>query len=659
MSKRLISLLLTIVLFSTAVFNCYADADIDASNALIETFVWQVLFRQYSLLYDTFNAAITLDDGTEITGIGFTDYSAYYEAEDGSVGYFPAGFIADYGFVIPEGEIEKGLIIENLDFSDESHQFVFAFETDPFMEHCVKDGLYLKYGVNDHGAITYETSVYERGGCDERLGALYSYDTGKFVFDPDMGNYTPVNGFTLFSQIDFAAVEARMNQIIENQDVNFSHQEIVSSVHIAQEAVMSYLLSMQEETFLGYRVSDLVQAASELDPMECIRITPEGFVIIDIIDETPETAEELTKWLVGAGCLILVAGSIALEVFVPAARPLSGAIMGAAIDVFIQVVVENKSLENVQWGKVAVAAVSGAMLAWACPMAASSVTSAAIKAGASETLGKLAGYGVLTLSNSMVAGVTNLAISKIDGKDDGWNAFLIGAAIGGASTVFASILSETLSAVGPKVTQILSRTKAGQWINKAAGKADLFIQRHQVHLKSDRLESILAPKSVHMAAKNAIAERNGQTGVLGGRYSELTNAGDGSTQKHEMPSFDSYNNGKGIVDNKRKDLPSIKMDTADHRQTASFGNSHDARTYRAEQAKLISQGNMTAAIKMDVDDIHTKFGTKYDEGIRQAIRYAITEGWWNPWTGNIGNLSLLLVSVDLTLEEVASWSERN
>ena len=118
MSKRLISLLCTIVLFSTAVFNCYADADIVASNALIETFVWQVLFRQYSLIYDTFNAAITLDDGTEITGIGFTDYSAYYEAEDGSVGFFPAGFIADYGFVIPEGETEKGLVIENLDFYD-------------------------------------------------------------------------------------------------------------------------------------------------------------------------------------------------------------------------------------------------------------------------------------------------------------------------------------------------------------------------------------------------------------------------------------------------------------------------------------------------------------------------------------------------------------
>ena len=628
MSKRLISLLLTIVLFSTAVFNCYADADIVASNALIETFVWQVLFRQYSLIYDTFSAAITLDDGTEIRGIGFTDYSAYYEAEDGSVGYFPAGFIADYGFVIPEGETEKGLVIENLDFYDERHQFVFAFETEPFMEHCVKDGLYLKYGVNDHGAITYETSAYERGICDEQLGALYSYDTGKFVFDPDMGNYTPVNGFTLFSQIEFAAVEARMNQIIENQDINFSHQEIVSSVHIAQEAVISYLLSMQEETFLGYRVSDLVQAASELDPMECIRITPEGFVIIDIIDETPETADELTKWLVGAGCLILVAGSIALEVFVPAARPLSGAIMGAAIDVFMQVVVENKSLGNVQWGKVAVAAVSGAMLAWVCPMAASSVTAAAIKAGASETLGKIAGYGVLTLSNSLVAGVTNLAISTIDGKDDGWNAFWIGAAIGGVSTIFASVLSETLSAAGPKVTEVLSRTKAGQWINKAAGKADLFIQRHQVHLKSDKLESILAPKSVHMAAKSAISEKNGQVGALGGKYADLSSSGDGSTHKHEMPSCEAYNKANGIEPGKRETLSAIKMSPEDHRLTASYGNSISAQNYRAEQAKLIAAGDMRGAIQMDIDDITSKFGTKYNDHIQQMLDYAKNMGWW-------------------------------
>ena len=478
MIRKFISLLLTIVLIISAIPNCFADEK-DESSIKTETFVYQELFRQYSLIYDTFSAAIVLEDGTEITGIGFTDYSAYYEADDGSVGYFPAGFIADYGYAIPTGEIEKGIVIENLDFSDEKHQFVYDYETTPFLEHCVKDGQYLKYGVNEQGAITYETSLYERGICDESLGALFSYDANRFLIDPDVGNYIRVNGVSLFEAIDFDAVEAQMNQIIAQQNANFSHQEVVSSAHIAQEAIVSYLLSMQEETFLGYRVSELVECANQLDPMQCIRISPEGLIIIDIIDEEPGTADELTKWLVGAGCLILVAGSIALEIFVPAARPLSGAIMGAAVDVFMQVVIENKSLENVQWGKVAVAAASGAMMAWVCPMAAAGVTKAAIQAGASQTLGKIAGYGVLTVSNSLVAGVTNLALSEIDGKDDGWNAFLVGAAIGAAGTVAASALSETLSAAAPKVTEVLSRTRAGQWINKVGGKADLFSKKTQ------------------------------------------------------------------------------------------------------------------------------------------------------------------------------------
>ena len=656
MSKKLVAFLLTVVLFSSAVINCYSEES-PASDALTEVFIRQELFRQYSLIYDTFSAAITLDDGTEITGIGFSDYSAYYEDDDGTGGFFPAGFIADKGYRIPKGATEKGLVIENLDFTDETYQYVLDYETVPFMEHCVKDGQYLKYGVNEYGAITYETSVYEHGVCDEQLGALYSYDTNRYVFDPDMGNYVRINGTTLFEQIDFAAIEAKLNQLIENQNLNFSHQEVVSSVHLAHEAILSHLLSMQEEMFLGYRVSDLVESASQLDPMQCIRITPEGIVIIDIIDSTPQTADDLTKWLVGAGCLIAVAGSIALEIFVPAAQPLSGAIMGAAVDVFLQVVIESKSLASVQWGKVAVAAASGAVMAWACPMAAAGATTAAIRAGASEVLGKIAGYGVLTLSNSVVAGVTNYAIAKVDGKEAGWNTFLIGAAIGAAGSVLTSALSETMSAVGPKVSQILSRTKAGKWIGEGAKKASRYIQGHQIHIHDGKgnisqLEKILAPKSVHMAAKNAMEVRNAQTGDLGGKFSELTNPGDGTQNKHEIPSCDAYNKAKGLPPGKRGDLPAIKMSAADHAQTSSYGISKAAINYRAKQYQLISEGNMTAAIQMDIDNLHYLFDSKYDEGIRQALRYAIQEGWWNPWTENIGNLTLLLESVNLTLEEI-------
>ena len=622
MQNKLISLFLVFILLASAVFNCYADESVTTS-VMTEVFVYQELFRQYSLVFDTFNAAMVLEDGTEITGIGFTDYSAYYEADDGTVGYFPAGFIADYGYTIPESEVENGLVIENLDFSDDEHQFIYAFDTAPFMEHCVIDGQYLKYGVDEHGAITYESSVYVRGVCDESLGALYSYDMNRFVVNPDVGDYIQINGVSLFDHIDYAAVEAEMNQIIAKQNANFSHQEVVSSVHIAQDAIVSYLLSMQEETFLGFSVAELVECANQLDPSQCIRITPDGLIIIDIIDETPTTADALTKWLVGAGCFIMVAGSIALEVYMPAARPLSSAIMGAAVDVFIQVVNENKTLENVQWEKVAVAATSGAMMAWACPLAASNVTEAAIQAGASRTLSKITGYGVLTVSNGLVAGVTNLALSEIDVNDDGWNAFLIGAAMGAAGTAVATVLSEALSATTPKVTELISDTKFGNWIKKT----DQFIMGHQVHF-SDTLENVLAPKSVHQAAECAWREINNQTGTLGGRYSRVVNAGDGSTDKHEMPSFSAYNNAKGITNGKRDILPAIKMDKADHRMTASYGNTSDAIKYRATQTQYIENGNMRAAIQMDIKDITSKFGTKYYDEINQMLQYAQHMGWW-------------------------------
>lgn len=649
MSKKVISLLFTIILFTTSVFSSYAETE-SAPDILTEIFVRQELFRQYSLVYDTFSAAITLEDGNEITGIGFTDYSAYYEADDGSVGYFPAGFIADYGYEIPDTDI--GLVIENLDFTDERYQFVYDCETVPFMEHCVRNGQYLKYGVNEHGAITYEANPYERGVCDESLGALYSYDTNKLVFDPDVGNYVRINGVTLFDQIDFAAVEEQINQIIADQNSRFSQQEIISAVHIAQEAITSYLLSLQEETFMGYKVTDLVESASQLDPMQCIRITPEGFVIIDITDDIPGTADELTKWLVGAGCFIAIAGSIALEIFVPAARPLSGAIIGAAVDVFMQVIVENKSLENVQWEKVAVAAVSGAALAWLCPLASSAVTEAATKAATQsltkvfseaagqtfgKALGKLAGYGVQTLSSGLIIGITDYIDASIDGKD-GWNAFLSGVKIGACCSIGVSLLSEMIPLLGSsKIIKVLQQTKIGSKINNALskvkmaiGKADLWIRSKQIHLPEQyaNLESILAPKSIHQAAETAMRELNGQTGVMGGKYGELTTPGDGSMHRHEMPSHDAYDKAYNIIDGKRGELPAIKMSAADHRMTASCGNSVEAIAYREKQALLIAQGNMKAAIQMDIDDITSKFGTKYNDAIEEMLEYAKTIGGW-------------------------------
>lgn len=71
----------------------------------------------------------------------------------------------------------------------------------------------------------------------------------------------------------------------------------------------------------------------------------------------------------------------------------------------------------------------------------------------------------------------------------------------------------------------------------------------------------------------------------------------------------------------RMDGPCIEMDKDDHRLTASCGNSRDAQEYRAAQKELIDNGNFEEAMQMDIDDIHEKFGDKYDTQINEMLKY--------------------------------------
>ena len=92
---------------------------------------------------------------------------------------------------------------------------------------------------------------------------------------------------------------------------------------------------------MGYKVSDLVKLASEIDAKECIRFSPEGYVIVSIDNAPPENPSALVKWLTGITCAIVIVASIVVDIYVPALAPLMGAVQGVAIEVFMQVVLEN------------------------------------------------------------------------------------------------------------------------------------------------------------------------------------------------------------------------------------------------------------------------------------------------------------------------------
>lgn len=101
----------------------------------------------------------------------------------------------------------------------------------------------------------------------------------------------------------------------------------------------------------------------------------------------------------------------------------------------------------------------------------------------------------------------------------------------------------------------------------------------------------------------------------GGSYKDVKKDSDGEkSEVHHMPA-------DSTSPIERNDGPAIKMDKEDHKETASCGNSKEAQEYRQRQKELIDHGKFREALQMDIDDIHEKFGDKYDNAIAELLDY--------------------------------------
>ena len=65
------------------------------------------------------------------------------------------------------------------------------------------------------------------------------------------------------------------------------------------------------------------------------------------------------------------------------------------------------------------------------------------------------------------------------------------------------------------------------------------------------------------------------------------------------------------------------MSPEDHKKTASWGRSKSAQQYRAQQERLINNGDFMKAQQMDIDDVKSKFGNKYDKAIKEMRDYTL------------------------------------
>jgi hypothetical protein len=80
-------------------------------------------------------------------------------------------------------------------------------------------------------------------------------------------------------------------------------------------------------------------------------------------------------------------------------------------------------------------------------------------------------------------------------------------------------------------------------------------------------------------------------------------------QRHHMPSQASGNKGGNGG--------AITTKTIDHKSMASSDNQPGSKIYRAEQKALIDEGKFKEAFDMDVNDIQSKYGEKYNSEIKE------------------------------------------
>ena len=151
--------------------------------------------------------------------------------------------------------------------------------------------------------------------------------------------------------------------------------------------------------------------------------------------------------------------------------------------------------------------------------------------------------------------------------------------------------------------------------NISLDEAESIFNRLMASAFDNAVESTETTSSLREASDTESHDGADHTEKKGGSYKDVKTDGEGDLYEvHHMPA-DSASNLE------RADGPAIKMEKEDHRQTASCGMSREAREYREKQRELIEQGKFREALQMDIDDIHEKFGDKYDDAIAEMLEY--------------------------------------
>ena len=380
-----------------------------------ETVAIGMVTRYLGQKYNVFYGVIDTEDYGSLYGLAYTDYENPYVNSETGVSTYNTGFIAfNSECTIPEAIRDDGLIIYNLEEEKDGIQYVYSLEIEPYKTHLISGEKYIVFGIDETQTLFFETP----DEVDESLGGLYSFKEERFVSGSE-NDYVVTDSVL---DVDPTS-KATIKKVLETMSSGFAIDltSIYGYIENAITSVKNVLYNLEDQTILGYKPQQIKNVLNQMGswiPKDIICIKNNT---LELAASTPEGSPTNTvKWMIGIATLIIFIANLVIQTIGnkiktthPAIAVLikgaSGAVTAAMMDIFVDTVIHSKSFSEINWNKILISAISGAISSF------TGVLGDAVVAGVTNAIFSLMdGESILNVALSFVSGfVISLALSAI------------------------------------------------------------------------------------------------------------------------------------------------------------------------------------------------------------------------------------------------------
>lgn len=246
-------------------------------------------------------------------GLTYTDFSNI-KTDDDNFNHVEAGFVSIVPHYTETKATEKamygpavGMTAIATDQTDTNYYEIINYNDVMDNAHFVYMGYYIQYFWTGTQEVSYKILENKKENYDKSLGALYSYDEDKYIFEVDF-IYNGEEVYSIYEDVDFELIQQNIIQLALEQAKNSVTIDEVVVTMIDCDLLMEFLAQGQPETLYGQDVSQLKETIANIKNESESKLS---LVVENGEFSFKEVPKETSSWLKGlfyaiSGVLIIV-----------------------------------------------------------------------------------------------------------------------------------------------------------------------------------------------------------------------------------------------------------------------------------------------------------------------------------------------------------------